>query len=124
MNRSVNRWLWVAILVSLLWLAGAVSAEESKGVTNPFDGRDDLVPKGKTLFNVHCSHCHGPNAVQGERKRDLRRLSKRYKERMPTVFYTTATTGRASKGMPPWKGVLKDEELWTIFTFLKTVQKK
>ncbi|ETW98769.1 MAG: hypothetical protein ETSY1_17455 [Candidatus Entotheonella factor] len=43
---------------------------------------------------------------------------------MPTVFYTTATTGRASKGMPPWKGVLKDEELWTIFTFLKTVQKK
>lgn len=43
---------------------------------------------------------------------------------MPAVFYQTATTGRTTKGMPSWKGILKDEELWTIFTFLKTVQKK
>ena len=43
---------------------------------------------------------------------------------MPTVFYKTATGGRADKGMPPWKGVLEDETLWKIFTFLQTVQKK
>jgi polar amino acid transport system substrate-binding protein len=71
---------------------------------------------------IHCSRCHGPNAVQGERKRDLRRLSQRYQDRMPAVFYQTVTTGRAAKGMPSWKGILNDETLWTIFTFLETVQ--
>ncbi len=124
MERRVYQWLWATALIALLSLASVANAEESKGVANPYDGRTDLVPKGKTLFNVHCSHCHGPNAVQGERKRDLRRLSRRYKDRMPTVFYQTATTGRASKGMPSWKGILEDEQLWTIFTFLQTVQKK
>lgn len=118
------QWLWIAALTALLGFMSVANAEESKGITTPYDGRADLIPKGKTLFNVHCSHCHGPNAVQGERKRDLRRLSRRYKDRMPAVFYQTATTGRTTKGMPSWKGILKDEELWTIFTFLKTVQKK
>ena len=127
MERRINRWLWVATLVACLGLTGVASAEEAKvevAVANPFAGRVDLIPKGKTLFNVHCSHCHGPNAVQGERKRDLRRLSRRYKDRMPTVFYQTATTGRVTKGMPSWKGILEDETLWKIFTFLETVQKK
>ena len=118
-----NKGPWVAMLVSLLWLSGAAIAGEST-VANPFAGRDDLVPEGRTLFNVHCSHCHGPNAFQGERPRDLRRLSRRYGDDMPAVFYKTATTGRADKGMPPWKGILEDEELWKIFTFLETVQKK
>ena len=124
MRKRCKRWLWLATPVALLWCVGMAGADASKDVRNPFDGRADLIPKGKTIFNVHCAHCHGPNAVQGERKRDLRRLSRRYQERMPAVFYQTVTTGRADKGMPSWKGVLEDDVLWTIFTFLETVQKE
>lgn len=90
---------------------------------DPFEGREDLVPKGKTMFNVYCSHCHGPNAFQGERPRDLRRLKLRYREEMPDVFLQTVLNGRPEKGMPPWKGILQEDELWTIFRFLRTVQK-
>lgn len=111
----------------LFWLSGVATAAESKtnaAVANPFAGRDDVIPTGKTKFNVHCSHCHGPNAVQGERRKDLRRLSRRYRDRMPAVFYQTVTAGRPEKGMPPWQGTLEDEVLWKIFTFLETVQKK
>lgn len=125
MNAKPSRW-WVAALISLVCLSGVAGAEDGRPavvVVNPFAGRDDLVPKGRTLFNIHCSHCHGPNAVQGERPRDLRRLSRRYGEDMPAVFYKTATGGRADKGMPSWKGILEDETLWKIFTFLQTVQK-
>jgi mono/diheme cytochrome c family protein len=122
MERYFSRGLWVATLAALLYFSGVACPEASKGITNPFDGRANLVSQGKTLFNIHCAHCHGPNAVQGERKRDLRRLSRRYQDRMPAVFYQTVTTGRAAKGMPSWKGALEDETLWTIFTFLETVQ--
>ena len=54
--------------------------------------------------------------------KDLRRLGLRYAEKMPEVFYFTVTHGRLDKGMPNWKGILPDETLWTIFTFLQSVQ--
>ena len=127
MNTSCKRWSGAIALVALLGFSGAIHAEKLKAngtVTNPFAGRDDMVPAGRTLFNVHCSHCHGPNAVQGERPRDLRRLSRRYGDEMPAVFYKTVTVGRVTKGMPPWKGILEDDAFWKIFTFLETVQKQ
>jgi len=91
-------------------------------IENPLAGRADLVDEGRSLFNQYCSHCHGPNAVQGERPRDLRRLDTRYGEKASTVFYETVSTGRLDVGMPVWKGVLSDEVLWRIFTYLQTVQ--
>ncbi len=89
---------------------------------NPFAGRTDLIEEGRSLFNQYCSHCHGPNAVQGERPRDLRRLNIRYGDKASTIFYETVSTGRLDVGMPVWKGVLSDEGLWRIFTYLQTVQ--
>lgn len=38
------------------------------------------------------------------------------------MFYQTVSHGRLDKGMPVWKGVLSDEALWRIFTYLQTVQ--
>jgi mono/diheme cytochrome c family protein len=112
------------IALGLAVSAGARAEEktDTDAAKNPFEGRQDLVAEGGSLFNQYCSHCHGPNAVQPERVRDLRRLRIRYKEDYAKVFYTTATNGRMDKGMPVWKGVLPDETLWRIFTFLQTVQ--
>lgn len=93
-------------------------------LANPFSGQEDIEAEGRTAFNVHCSHCHGPNAIQGERPRDLRRLTLRYGEKVAEIFLTTALDGRPNRGMPPWRGVMPEEKLWKIFTFLETVQKK
>jgi len=114
-------------LAIFLWLCAAaqpaLSGEDAE-IVNPFGGREDAVEAGRTLFNVHCSHCHGPNAVQGEKPRDLRRLALRYGKNMPAIFFKTATGGREDKGMPSWAGALDAETLWTIFTFIQTVQNK
>jgi len=91
-------------------------------IENPFAGRADVVEEGRSLFNQYCAHCHGPNAVQGERPRDLRRLNIRYGDKASSVFYETVSTGRMDLGMPVWKGVLTDDLLWRIFTYLQTVQ--
>ncbi len=124
MKRLAHTSRVAAALAGVLLLIGAANTSAAEALANPFEGREDLIPEGKTLFNVYCSHCHGPNAIQGERPRDLRRLAKRYGADMPNAFYKTATTGRPDKGMPNWTGVLEDEQLWKIFTFLQTVQKK
>jgi ABC-type amino acid transport substrate-binding protein/mono/diheme cytochrome c family protein len=82
----------------------------------------DRVHEGREVFNGTCSHCHGPDAVQAERKIDLRLLHHRYKDRMEEIFFKTVTDGRPTKGMPAWKDVFSQEQFVSIFAFLKTVQ--
>ena len=60
--------------------------------------------------------------MQGLRPRDLRRLNIRYGDKASTVFYETVNTGRMDVGMPVWKGVLSDNVIWRIYTFLQSVQ--
>jgi mono/diheme cytochrome c family protein len=80
------------------------------------------IPAGRSLFNQHCAHCHSPNAVNPEPRTDLRRLKGRYGENMSTVFFTTVTQGRPTKGMPAWTGVLSEDHIWQILTFIESVQ--
>jgi hypothetical protein len=60
--------------------------------------------------------------VQGERPRDLRRLLIRYRDDAIVAFFTTVNNGRMDKGMPVWKGVLAEDVMWKIYTFLVSVQ--
>jgi mono/diheme cytochrome c family protein len=89
---------------------------------NPYEGDAGRAAAGRGQFNQYCAHCHGPNAFSPDPPRDLRRLKHRYGENMANLFHFTVTHGRPDKGMPNWAGLLDDETLWTIFTFLQTVQ--
>ncbi len=111
----------VATFATLMFLCTAAAAEDERPV-NPFDGKPEIASEGNGLFNQYCSHCHGPDAVQGERPRDLRRLKIRYGDDAIAVFYKTINNGRMEKGMPVWKGVLSEETMWKIYTFLSSIQ--
>lgn len=80
--------------------------------------------EGHSLFNQNCAHCHGLNAITGLSERNLRRLLVRYGDKMPTVFRTTVTRGRTDKGMPSWDGVLGEDVISRIYSYLETVQDK
>jgi mono/diheme cytochrome c family protein len=111
-------------------LRGVVSADTNTerapsappGKVNPFRGDPAAAVAGRTQFNVHCSHCHSPNAANPEPRTDLRRLHRRYGDRVNEVFYATITGGRPTKGMPPWGEVLSEDTIWKIKTFLESVQ--
>jgi polar amino acid transport system substrate-binding protein len=125
MEASVKKNVWrAASLAVVLALAPAVSRPEnvSDRPTNPYQGRTEVAEEGRSLLNQYCSHCHGPNAEQGERPRDLRRLRIRYGDEAISVFWKTVHMGRMDKGMPVWATVLPDDELWRIYTFLQTIQ--
>jgi mono/diheme cytochrome c family protein len=82
----------------------------------------DAARIGHQLFNENCAHCHGPDAVEGVQRQNLRLLHRRYGERMDEVFATTVTHGRLTKGMPDWSGVLTDAQFHEILAFLHSVQ--
>jgi len=84
--------------------------------------KPEEISAGKEIFNGTCAHCHGPDAVQSERRIDLRLLHTRYGDDMRTKFWTTVHEGRPAKGMPSWKEVFTDDQFESIYTFLLTVQ--
>jgi mono/diheme cytochrome c family protein len=110
-----------ALVCTPLIASGADSPAPGK---NPYSGDKAMAAEGASLLNQYCAHCHGQWAEQGERPRDLRRLNIRYGNDASAMFWSTVTTGRVDKGMPVWKGVLPDDTLWKIYTFLETVQEQ
>ena len=82
----------------------------------------EMIAAGKEVFNGTCAHCHGPDAVQGVHKIDLRRMTLRYGDGAHNMYWKTVHEGRPAKGMPTWKGVFTDEQITQIFAFLSTVQ--
>ena len=84
----------------------------------------ELVARGKEVFNGTCNHCHGPDAVLGVKKIDLRRLALRYGDGAHNMYWKTVHEGRQTKGMPAWKDVFTDEQLTQIYVFLSSIQTK
>ncbi|MHC4055455.1 c-type cytochrome [Bradyrhizobium sp. 25ACV] len=97
-----------------------VVATETKG--DALASNAEAVGQGKEIFNGTCAHCHGPDAIQSERKIDLRLLRHRYGDEMREKFLTTVHEGRPAKGMPSWKEVFTDGQFDSIYAFLLTVQ--
>ncbi len=79
---------------------------------------------GHKLFNENCAHCHGLDAIQGERRRNLRLLQRRYGDEVREAFMATVTHGRVTKGMPNWSGILSTDEFNEILAFLLSVQEQ
>jgi polar amino acid transport system substrate-binding protein len=96
-------------------------ATSDKSPSDPADHKADLAA-GQELFNGTCGHCHGPNAVQSERKIDLRLLRKRYGDDMEKTYWKTVNDGRPSKGMPAWKEVFNEDQLKSVYVYLQSVQ--
>jgi mono/diheme cytochrome c family protein len=111
-------------MVAAVALAAMASAAGQSQLSNPFEGDEQRAEEGRSLFNQFCSHCHAPNAQTGERVRDVRRMRIRYGGRMTEVFWKTVQEGRVDRGMPSWQGALPEEALWTIYTFVQSVQKE
>jgi mono/diheme cytochrome c family protein len=98
-------------------LAQAGAAAEK---TQASSGAD--VTRGREVFNANCAHCHGPNAASPEPRIDLRRLRKRYGDDMDETFETAVHNGRPDKGMPTWKGVISEDDIKSIKSFVDSVQ--
>jgi polar amino acid transport system substrate-binding protein len=88
----------------------------------PAAPKPEQVNAGKEIFNGTCGHCHGPDAIQSERRIDLRLLQNRYGDEIRSKFWTTVHEGRPAKGMPAWKEVFTDDQFESILAFLLTVQ--
>jgi len=85
------------------------------------EGSDRKVTKdlfhGYALYNSYCYRCHGTDATESELGPNLRHSL----ESGMTLrsFLAVAMPGREDKGMPSWAGFLSEEEMTSIYRYVK-----
>lgn len=106
--------------------------------TNPYStgpAHDEALRIGKSAYNQNCARCHGLEAISGGISPDLRKLDNdctdmadRAKKEacyaeIQEYFLSTVRRGRTRDGrvyMPPFEGILTQEAMWSIKTYLET----
>lgn len=107
--------------------------------SNPYDEKSDARKEalriGTSAYNQNCARCHGLEAISGGIAPDLRKLDtecsgfadeeakKECFAEMDAYFLATVRNGRTRDGrvyMPPFDGILSQEAVWSIRTYLET----
>ena len=93
--------------------------------TNPYSGNARAIEIGKSAFNQNCARCHGLEAISGGIAPDLRYLP--LGQEGDEWFQFRVRNGATRDGrvyMPKFEGILSQEGLWTIRSWLETVHEK
>lgn len=89
---------------------------------------------GSSAFNQNCARCHGLEAISGGIAPDLRKLDAECFDmsedaragcikNFEAYFIGTVRRGRTREGrvyMPPFQGILSQEAMWAIKTYLES----
>lgn len=100
--------------VVLFSAALALGVAALAGEPQKRDSPNSAIDRGRALYARHCSHCHGFNMVNpGTIAYDLRRFPRDDEPR----FLDSVTNGKNGR-MPPWKGVLSQEEIRHLWAYV------
>ncbi len=92
---------------------------------NPYRGNKRAIEIGASAFNQNCARCHGLGAISGGIAPDLRYLPEGAEG--DEWFVERVRGGAVRDGrvyMPKFEGVLSQEALWTIRSWLDTVREQ
>lgn len=99
----------------------------------------EAVRIGSSAYNQNCARCHGLEAISGGIAPDLRKmdadctsLANPKKQaacisEMDQYFVATVRNGRTRDGrvyMPPFEGILSQEAVWALRSYLETRREK
>ena len=104
-------------------IAHAVSAGDQPParpeVSCPYTNDATAIAEGKRLFDKNCAECHGDGTGgSGPDLTDNEWLC----GGSDYQIFATIMKGRPA-GMPSWSGDLKDDEVWKIIAYLRSLRK-
>lgn len=128
--------LFLVFVLSALTLAacsGSASAvpasvsvpAEYAGKTNPLGL--DAATAGAEVFKANCESCHGPQghgdgpagAALDPKPKNLAEFASKVGD---DYLYWRINTGKEGTSMVAWKGVLTDEQIWQVISFIRTLK--
>jgi cytochrome c-550 PedF len=106
---------------------------------NPFRTDPRAVKVGTSAYNQNCARCHGLEAISGGIAPDLRKLDNECAtlkdsakkaacvKEIDGYFITSVRNGKTRNGavyMPPFEGIMNQEAIWSIKSYLETRREK
>ena len=106
---------------------------------NPYRKNDAAIKIGSSAYNQNCARCHGLEAISGGIAPDLRKMDndcvslKDERKKAACVaevdeyYATSVRRGKVRNGavyMPPFDGILQQEAVWAIKSYLETRREK
>ncbi len=89
---------------------------------NPYSGNEEAITVGKAGYNSNCARCHGLGAVSGGIAPDLRELEEG--EEGDEWFIYRIRNGATRNGityMPAFEGIIAQEAMWAIRSWIETI---
>lgn len=91
-------------------------------IENPVAGDPEAAQRGMNYFNqFNCIGCHAPNGAGG--MGPSLSNSKFIYGSEPENIYISILQGRPA-GMPAWGGMLPDQVIWDLVTYIKSISKE
>jgi cytochrome c oxidase cbb3-type subunit 3 len=113
---------WSRLLILFALTASAYAQHR-----NPFANDSKAAEAGKSYFRINCSICHGLGARGGRRGPDLT-LAKKKHGNSDAALFRTIHDGVPGTDMPAAMGSvgveMKDEEIWQVITYLRSIEVK
>ena len=115
------------LLIALVTAAGlhagtpaAGTVPTGKEMKNPFEGKPEAIKEGDRIFDARCSECHMDGT--GGAGPDLTDETWIYGGSDAEVFETIS--GGRKGGMPSWRGVLSNDDIWKVMAFIRSIHRK
>src|SRR5574339_657350 len=98
---------------------------EYAGLANPLGA--EAAEKGAEVFHTSCEMCHGPQGhgdgpagqVLDPRPGNLAEIQARAAD---DYLFWRIHKGKPGTAMVAWQGILSDEQIWQIVSFLRTLE--
>lgn len=133
----MRRVLFIIVILSALMLtacgASATKAVETPasvptefaGTTNPFGA--EAAAQGAEIFRANCELCHGAQGHgDGIAGQSLEPRPKNLATLQATVgddfLFWRIHEGKPGTAMVAWNGILTDEQIWQIVSFIRTLK--
>ncbi len=100
-------------------------ATEYAGLTNPLGA--DAATQGAEVFQTNCEMCHGSQGhgdgpagqALDPRPRNLAELQTKASD---DFLFWRIREGKPGTPMVAWKGILTDEQIWQVISFIRTLK--
>jgi mono/diheme cytochrome c family protein len=97
---------------------------EYAGLTNPLGA--EAASQGAQVFKTNCEMCHGPQGhgdgpagqALDPRPRNLAELQTKASD---DFLFWRIREGKPGTSMVAWKGILTDEQIWQVISFIHTL---